>query len=57
MALEFNFTTILNSGKLALSERPKLREIKSLVPVQCNRVVTILSATGEKAHKIGTHVE
>lgn len=57
MALSFNFVTILGAGKLALSERPKIKEVKKLVPVGCNRVVTILSAKGEQAHKIGEAVE
>ena len=56
MALSFNFIEILGSGKLALSERPKLKEVKNLVPAGCDRVVTILAGKGEQAHKIGEAV-
>ena len=57
MALVYNFVTLYaGSGKLALSERPKLREIEKLVPTGCRLVVTILSGKGEKAHMIGKHL-
>ena len=57
MALSFNFVTILGGGKLALSERPKVKDIKKLNVVECDRVVTILGPKGEQAHKIGAEVE
>ena len=57
MALSFHFVNLFNSGQLALSERPKFKEVKKLVPAGCDRVVTILSAKGEQAHKIGEAVE
>lgn len=57
MALSFNFIELFASGKLALSERPKLKEVKELVPAGCDRVVTILAERGEQAHKIGQAVE
>ncbi len=57
MALSFNFVELFGSGKLALSERPKLKEVKELVPAGCDRVVTILAERGEQAHKIGEAVE
>ncbi len=57
MALSYNFVQILGSGKLALSERPKLKEIGKLVSADCDLVVTILSAKGDQAHKIGAEVE
>lgn len=57
MALRFNFVTILDSGKLALSGRPKIKEVKKLIPAGCTHVVTILAAKGEQAHRIGEAVE
>lgn len=57
MALSFNFVELFGSGKIALSERPKLKEVKKLVPADCNRVVTILAERGEQAHKIGEAVK
>lgn len=57
MALSYNFVQIDSSGALALSERPKLKEIKKLNNVGCHRVVTILGARGEQAHQIGEEVE
>lgn len=57
MALAYNFVRLYDgSGKLALSERPKLNEIENLVPAECNLVVTILSGKGEKAHMIGARL-
>lgn len=56
MALICNFVQILNSGRLALSERPKIKEIRKLKPARCDIILTILSAKGEQAHKIGLEV-
>lgn len=54
MALYYNFVQIFGAGKLALSERPKIKEIKQLIPSECSRIVTILPPKGERAQMIGT---
>lgn len=56
MALKYEFVQVFDSGRLALSERPKIREIKRLQADGCDRVVTILAAQGDKARSIGTEV-
>ena len=57
MALSYNFIQISNKGRLALSERPKIKEIKSLLNTECDVVVTILGEKGEQASIIGHEVE
>ena len=57
MALTYECVQLFGLGSLALSERPKLKEIQKLVPAGCDRVVTILAAKGEQAHLIGKQVE
>jgi len=57
MALRYNFVQVFECGYLALSERPKIKEIKRLKDDGCSRVVTILPERGEKAHMIGKEVE
>lgn len=57
MALTYKFINIENYGSLALSERPKLKEIKSLTRVGCTKVVTILGSRGEQALRIGNEVQ
>lgn len=56
MALSYNFVQILNAGKLALSGRPKVKEIKDLANEDCDRVVTILSVK-DRPQNIGAEVE
>jgi len=36
MALSYNFVEVLGGGKLAVSERPKLKDIKKLVSAECS---------------------
>lgn len=55
MALICNFVPIFGAGRLALSERPKLKEIQRLASDGCDRVVTILGP-GEQAGMIGEQV-
>ncbi|OJJ14899.1 hypothetical protein BKI52_40810 [marine bacterium AO1-C] len=56
MALNYNFIQILDAGKLALSQRPKVKEIKDLVSADCDRVVTILSVK-DRPQNIGVEAE
>ena len=56
MALTYHFVQVFNSGSIALSERPKLKELKHLVAIQCDKVVTILAAKGDQALTIGNRV-
>ena len=56
MALKYQFVQVFESGRLALSERPKIKEIKRLKTDQCDRVVTILAERGDNARSIGTAV-
>lgn len=57
MALKYNFVKVFESGQLALSERPKIKEIKKLKTDNCTRVVSLLGRRGENAHQIGSEVE
>lgn len=57
MALHFQFVQLPIGGALALSERPKIKEIAKLTLANCNHVVTILAERGEKAGLIGQEVE
>ncbi len=57
MALLYNFVQVFECGQLALSQRPKIKEVKKLVNDNCNRVVTILPSRREQAHLIGAEVE
>ncbi|RDH41415.1 protein-tyrosine phosphatase family protein [Zooshikella ganghwensis] len=56
MALNYKFIKIEDYGSLALSERPKLKEIPSLVKDNCTAVFTILAERGEQALRIGNEV-
>ncbi|MEL7146803.1 MAG: dual specificity protein phosphatase family protein [Bacteroidota bacterium] len=56
MALIYNFIEIFKSGRVALSERPKLKEIEALASIDCHIVVTILAAKGDQALRIGNTV-
>ena len=56
MALKYEFVPVFDQGRLALSERPKIKEIKRLKADKCDRVVTILSAQGDNARSIGKEV-
>lgn len=56
MALTYHFIQILGAGKLALSQRPKVKEIKELMNEDCHQVVTILSAK-DRPQNIGNAVE
>lgn len=57
MALKYNFVRVFESGQLALSERPKIKEIKTLKKDHCTRVASILGSRGENARQIGSEVE
>lgn len=57
MALRYVFVQVFGRGRLALSERPKIKEIKKLNNDQCDRVITILGGRGENARQIGLEVE
>lgn len=57
MALRYNFIQIDGAGRLALSERPKIKEIKQLKADNCDRVVTLLAGRGEHAGLIGSEVK
>ncbi|MEL6535401.1 MAG: tyrosine-protein phosphatase [Bacteroidota bacterium] len=56
MALSHHFVQIFGAGRLALSERPKVKEIPQLVTAGCNQVVFILAPT-DKPQGIGRAVE
>lgn len=56
MALTYNFVQILGTGRLALSQRPKVKEVKALLEADCQRVVTILSPN-DRPQNIGAAVE
>lgn len=61
MALNNTFIPLQHSilpirGSLALSERPKIKEIKQLQN-NCVHMVTILAARGEQAHLLGREAE
>jgi len=57
MALTYNFVQLGAHGRLALSERPKLIELKELKQEGCDLVVTILAQHGEQARRIGNEVK
>ncbi|MEM8638354.1 MAG: tyrosine-protein phosphatase [Cyanobacteria bacterium P01_G01_bin.54] len=57
MALQYKFIKVFESGQLALSERPKIKEIKRLKTDRCDRIVSILSGRGEHAQRLGSEVE
>jgi len=56
MALNYNFVQILGAGRLALSQRPKVKEIKDLTNIGCDQLVTILSVK-DRPQNIGAEVE
>lgn len=56
MALTYNFVQVLGAGRLALSERPKVKEISDLADIGCHQVVTILSVK-DRPQNIGIAVE
>jgi len=56
MALNYSFVQILNTGRLGLSQRPKVKEIKDLISDGCDQVVTILSPK-DRPQNIGAEVE
>ncbi len=56
MALNYNFVQILEAGRLALSERPKVKEIKGLVSTDCHQIVIILSVK-DRPQNIGVEAE
>lgn len=52
MALNYTFIELPQGGRLALSERPKIKEITSL-RADCTHMVTLLAAKGEQAQRLG----
>lgn len=57
MALNFQFVKLPLGGALALSERPKIRELHKLKAGSCTHVISILAERGEKAGLIGKEVQ
>ena len=57
MALQYTFVSVFDPGRLALSQRPKIKEIRKLKIDNCSRVVTVLGRAGENAHNIGAEVK